>query len=212
MPEDQPLTELSVAEFLDRLASGAPTPGGGSAAALAGALAAALGSMVCNLTLGREEFARVADEIRRLLDEAEAARAALEFGIEADAVAYGKVAAAYKLPRGAEPQRQSRLAAIRKASLGAAREPLEVTRVCARVLDLHSRLAEIANPRVLSDVVVGAFLARAALRAAAANVEVNLPALEGDPFCDEARAELSRLREGLDAQVEVIVARAHRRS
>jgi formiminotetrahydrofolate cyclodeaminase len=87
-----------------------------------------------------------------------------------------------------------------------------VARLNARVLDLCSRLVEICNPRVLSDVVVAAFLARAALHSAAANVEVNLPQLKGDAFWDEARAELDRLLEGRDAEVKVIVARAAHRA
>jgi formiminotetrahydrofolate cyclodeaminase len=205
------LTELSIADFLDQLASGSPTPGGGSAAALSGALAAALGSMVCNLTLGKSQFADVADEIQKLLDETEAARAGLALGVEADAEAFGKVAAAYKLPNSTEPDKLARLAAIRHGSIAATRVPLEAARVCARVLDLCSRLAEIGNPRVLSDVVVGAFLALGALHSCAANVRVNLPSIKGDAFWDEARTELDRLLEGRTAQVETIVARVSHR-
>jgi formiminotetrahydrofolate cyclodeaminase len=211
MPTEQPLTDLSIAEFLDRLASDAPTPGGGSAAALSGALAAGLVSMVCNLTLGKQEFAEVADEARRILDESEAARAALEFGVESDAAAFGVVAKAYKLPRGTEAEKQKRLEAIRAASLGAARAPLEVVRLVAGVLDLCERLAEIGNPRVLSDVVVAALLARAALHSGACNVEINLPQLKGDAFWDEARHELEHLLEGRDAQVKVILAKVSHR-
>jgi formiminotetrahydrofolate cyclodeaminase len=212
MAAEQSLAELRVCEFLDRLASGEPTPGGGSAAGLAGSLAAALGSMVCNLTLGKAEFAEVEGEVRALLVETEAARAGLTFGIDADADSFGLVAKAYRMPRGSEAERLTRLEAIRAASLGAARAPLEVARLSARVLDICSRLVEIANPRVLSDVVVAAFLARAALHSAAANVEVNLPQLKGDAFWDEARTELDRLLEGRDAQVKVIVARAAHRA
>jgi formiminotetrahydrofolate cyclodeaminase len=212
MPDDQSLLDLSVADFLDRLASGTPTPGGGSAAALGGALAAGLASMVCNLTLGKQEFAGVAADIQRLLDEAEAARAALEFSVEDDAVAFGKVMAAYRLPRATEAERQARVAAIRRACIGAARAPLEVAGVCARILDLCSRLAEIGSPRVLSDVVVAAFLARAALHGAAANVEVNLPSIKGDAFWDEARTELDHLLSGRNAQVETILARVSHRA
>lgn len=203
---------MSIADFLDRLASGEPTPGGGSAAALAGALGAALASMVCNFTLGKPEFAEVGPEVQRLLDETEAARAGLEFGIEADTAAFGLVARAYKLPRGTEAEKQARLAAIRAASLGAARAPLEMVRLAARVLDLCTRLAEIGNPRVLSDVVVAAFLARAALHGAAVSVEINLPQLKGDAFWDEARTELDRLLDGRDAQVKVILARVSHRA
>lgn len=211
MPDQPSLIDLSVADFLDRLAIGTATPGGGSAAALGGALAAALTSMVCNLSLGKDEFASVAGEVQRLLDEAEAARAALAFSVEADAGAFGAVMRAYKLPRGTDDERRARLAAIRKASIGAARAPLEVARLCVCVLDLCSRLAEIGNPRVLSDVVVAAFLARAALHGAAANVEVNLPSLKGDPFWDEARTELHHVLEGRRAQVEAILDRVSKR-
>lgn len=208
----EPLGELPLSEFLDRLASGAATPGGGSAAALVGALAAALASMVCNLTIGKSEFAEVEPEAGRLLDESEALRAGLEFGIEADAGAFAKVASAYRLPRASDEQKQARTHAIRRASKDAAREPLEVARLCARVLNLCSRLAEIGNPRVLSDVVVSAVLARAALHGASANVEVNLPSLKGDPFWDESRAELDHLLDGRGGQVETILARVSKRA
>lgn len=212
MTKPSSLLDLSVADFLERLASGAPTPGGGSAAALAGALAASLSSMVCHLTLGKPEFADVAQEVERLLGESEAARAALGFGIEADAAAFARVAAAYKLPRGTEAERQARALSIQRASRDAAREPLEAARLCARQLDICERLAEVGNPRLLSDVVVAAHLARAALDAAAANVEVNLGVLADDPFAAEARAELRRLREGRDAQVAAILARVRQRT
>jgi formiminotetrahydrofolate cyclodeaminase len=212
MPNEQPsLTDLSIADFLDRLAAGEPAPGGGSAAALAGALAAALTSMVCCFTIGKEEFAAVEAETKKILDEAEAARAALEFGVESDAAAFGVLAGAYRLPRDTEAKRQARREAIRAASIGAARAPLEVVRLVARVLDLCDRLAEIGNPRVLSDVAVAACMARAALHSAACNVEVNLPQLRGDPFYDEARTELNRLLEGRDAQVKLIVTKVSKR-
>jgi formiminotetrahydrofolate cyclodeaminase len=208
---EQSLTELSVSEFMDRLAAGEPTPGGGAAAALAGALGAGLASMVCHFTADKPEFAEVAAEVAGILDEAEAARAALEFGVDSDAAAFGVVAKAYKLPRGTEAERRARQAAIRAASLGAARAPLEVARLAARVLDLCERLAEIGNPKVLSDVVVAAFLAQAALHGAAANVEVNLPLIQGDAFGEEARAELDHLLQGRDAQVRTVVAKVRHR-
>jgi formiminotetrahydrofolate cyclodeaminase len=158
-------------------------------------------------TLDKPEFAAVADDVRRVLDESEAARGALAFGVEADADAFGQVARAYKLPRGTDAEKERRLEAIRTASLGAARAPLEVARLATGVLDLCERLAEIGNPRVLSDVVVAAHLARAALHSSACNVEVNLPQLKDDPFWDEARTQLDRLRDGRDSQVTVIVAK-----
>jgi methenyltetrahydrofolate cyclohydrolase len=202
-----PLADLSVADFLDQLASGAPTPGGGAAAALAGALGAALGSMVCQLTLGKQEFAAVAAEAQRLLDESEAARAALEFAIEADAGAYTRVVAAYRLPRSTDQERARRKHAIHEATIEATREPLEAARVSGRVLDLCEKLVDASNPRVRSDIAVGALLARAALEGAATNVEINLPALGDDPLAGEARTELTHLRAGRDAQLARILER-----
>jgi formiminotetrahydrofolate cyclodeaminase len=206
------LTDMSLSDFLDRLASGAPAPGGGAAAALAGSSAAALASMVCNLTLGKQELADVGPEIQQLLEETEALRAGLEFGVDADAEAFGRLAAAYRMPRDNDAQRNARVSAIRRASIDAARAPLEVGRLCTRVLDICTRLAEIGNPRVLTDVVVAAFLARAALHSAAANVEVNLPSIKGDAFWDEARRELEHLLDGREAQVKTILARVSHRT
>jgi formiminotetrahydrofolate cyclodeaminase len=200
-PNGPPLADLTVADFLDQLASSAPTPGGGSASALAGALGAALNSMVCQLTLGKPEYAAVAAETQRLLDESEAARAALAFAIEADAGAYGRVVAAYRLPRSTDQERSRRKRAIHDATMEATREPLDAARVCGQVLDLCEQLIKIGNPRLLSDVVVAALLARAALEGAAANVEVNLPTLGDDPFAAEARAELAHLRQGREGQL-----------
>jgi formiminotetrahydrofolate cyclodeaminase len=211
MARTEPLIDLPVAAFQERLASGDPTPGGGSAAALAGAMGAALLSMVCNLTLGKEEFADVAEQVERLLDDSEAARAALEFGVEADSEAFGLVAAAYRLPRGTEEEKKKRRAAIRAGSVKAAEVPLEAARVCSAALLTCARVAELGNPRVLSDVAVAAQLLRAALYSSLANVEVNLDALKQDPFVAEARIEVARLRQGRDAEVELILTRIKHR-
>lgn len=209
---NQRMLDLSVTTFLDQLADGTPTPGGGAAAAVAGALGAALASMVCQFTLGRDEFASVQSEIDELLTEAEAARAALELAAEQDATAYGRVVAARRLPRGSDAERAARAAAIQAAARQAAREPLEAARVAARLLDVCSRLAELGNPRLLSDVEVAAMLSLVSLRGAAVNVEANLPSLQDDPFVPEAQVELRRLLADRDAQVEALRARIRHRA
>ncbi|MCC7104940.1 MAG: cyclodeaminase/cyclohydrolase family protein [Chloroflexi bacterium] len=206
------LTELSFSGFLEQLAAGSPTPGGGAAVALAGAMGAALASMVCRFTIGRDEFAAVQDEVEQLLTESEAARAALELAAEQDAAAYGRVVAARRLPRASEQEKAARAHAIRTATLEAAEEPLEAARVAARLLDTCSRLAELGNPRVLSDVEVGAMLALVALRGAVVNVEANLPGLGDDPFVVVARTEVAHLLDARESQVEALRARIRHRA
>jgi formiminotetrahydrofolate cyclodeaminase len=132
--------------------------------------------------------------------------------VEADAEAFGLVAAAYRLPRASEQDKKKRQAAIRAGSVKAAEVPLEAARVCSAALRICSRVAEIANPRVLSDVAVAAQLLRAALYSSLANVEVNLDVLKQDPFVAEARVEVGRLRAGRDSEVEQILTRIKHRA
>lgn len=184
---DQPLVQLSVSEFLDRTASDAATPGGGSVAALSGSLAAALGCMVCGLTLGREKFKPVEAEIKRLAERFEQSRLMLRALVDDDARAYGALSAAFKLDK----QNAKRPDAIRSAASLAAAAPLAVAGVCRQVLSDFSALEPIANPNVLSDVRVGRHLAQAALHSAGENVRVNLPFVNAD--------ERGRFAEELDA-------------
>lgn len=203
---DQSFGQLPVAAFLDRLASADPAPGGGSAAALAGAIAAALVAMTCNLTVGREQFAAVEAEARAVLAEAEELRRRLTTAIDADATAYAAVAAALKLPRATPEERAARSARLQEALAGAARVPLAAAADCAAVLALAERAARVVNPNVLSDVVVAVHLARAALLAAAANVEVNLPALRDEALRAELATRLAALTGRLEGQAAAVLA------
>lgn len=205
------LLETSLEEFLDLLASAAPTPGGGSVAALAGALAAALVEMTCNLTVGRERFAAVEDRVRDLLGDAQALDQHLRWAIEADAAAYGRVAAALKLPRDTAEEKARRTEQLQLALAEAARVPFVTAADCEAVLALCERAVEIVNPAVLSDVIVAAQLARAGLESAAANVEANLPHLQDAALVAELRAGLATLRRDLDARVAAVAARSRER-
>lgn len=171
---DQPLVQLSVSEFLDRTASDAPTPGGGSVAALTGSLSAALGCMVCGLTLGREKFKPVEAEIKRLSERFDQSQRMLRALVDDDAWAYGALSAAFKL----EKQNPQRPDTVRNAASIAAAAPLAVAGICRQILTDFSALEPIANPNVSSDVRVGCHLAQAALKSAGENVRVNLPFVE----------------------------------
>ena len=162
--------------WLEELASAAPVPGGGSAAALAGTLAAALVAMVSRLTIGRKAYAAADMRAREILADAESLRAELRRLVDDDAAAYGRVSAAYKVPK----DDARRVAAVDEALRGAAVTPLAVARGAARLIALARELGDIGNKNARSDAQVAAELARAALAGAVENVRVNVAALS-DP-------------------------------
>ena len=197
--------DASVTAFLDSLASSAPAPGGGSVAALSGAMAAALVSMVCNLTIGKQRYADVEAEMRDLLDRAEALRHEMQDLAQADLEAFNRLAAAYKLPRTTEADIAIRRDAIQASLRRATEVPLRTARTAAAVLPLCPAVAERGNQAAVSDVGVAALLAQAAVRSALLNVEINLRLLEDSIYIRQVRAEVERLTDGLAAEAERIV-------
>jgi methenyltetrahydrofolate cyclohydrolase len=162
--------DQTVDAWLAELASDAPAPGGGAAAAMNAAVGAALVSMVCRFSAGQPAFAEV-------LVRADALRHEALSLAEQDAAAFGKVVAAYRLPKESDEAKRARTAAIQEALVGAAEVPLRVAALAAEVIGLAERILDGANANVLSDVAVAASSAQAALTAAVVNVEVNLAAL-----------------------------------
>lgn len=159
----------SVNEFTAALASRASVPGGGSASALAGALAAALGGMVGELTVGKKKYAAAEPILRELLGQAEELREALLACVEKDAAALAPLAEAYAIPKD-DPARAETLEACLRA---AAAPPMEVLELTARTVELLRSFADMGSPLAVSDAAVGAALAAAALRGAEINVRVN---------------------------------------
>jgi formiminotetrahydrofolate cyclodeaminase len=187
------IKDEAVAVFLDQLASKASTPGGGSAAAIMGAMGAALVTMVCNLTVGKEKYAAVDADMRALLAEAEALRAILTDMINADVQAFSQVMAAYGLPRGDDAEKERRTAAIQAALRTATEVPLACARTCAAVIALARRAAELGNLNVISDAGVAVMAAYAGLRSAALNVYINVGSLKDAAFAAAASEEIAAL-------------------
>ena len=194
----------SVQVFLDKLAGESPEPGGGSAAALAAALGAALVSMVANLTLGREKYANVQGQVADLLASSEGLRQRLEEFVTLDTRAYGAVAVAMKLPRDTEEQKAERTRVLQVALLGAADVPLRVAEAATEVSRLSRTAAEIGNVNAVSDAGVAAILADAAAQSAALNVKINLAWIADEAFRQDAwsriekvLAETASLRDGV---------------
>ena len=182
----------TLADFVSSVASSAPVPGGGSVAAHAGALAAALARMVAGLTVGRKKYAAVDTDMRALATDAEALGARLAALVHEDADAYAAVSAAYKLPGDAGVAAAGRATAIQAALVEAARVPLETARACTAVARLAVTCASKGNTNAVSDAGVAALLAEAACKGAAFNVRINVSAMAdreaGAPLAREAVA------------------------
>ena len=182
---DEPLKK-----YLDEAASGASTPGGGSVAALAGALGAALTSMVCNFTVGKKKYKDVEAEVSQILSEAEKLRGELLDLMVADTQVYGQVSAAYGMPRDTAEEKAARSAAIQDALKAAMGPPLEAAIRCHRIMKLNEPLVEKGNTNLISDVGVAILLAESAMRSAIMNVEINLSYIKDEALCEETREKL----------------------
>jgi formiminotetrahydrofolate cyclodeaminase len=199
------LTAKSLSQFLEELASSSPAPGGGSVAALSGALGAALTSMVCRLTIGKKKYADVQQEMGSVLRRAEELRSSFFKLADEDTEAFNSVMKAFAMPKGTEEERTQRLAAIEEATKKATLVPLQVTELCREALSLAKIAAEKGNTNSISDAGVSALMLHAACAAAALNVRTNLSSLQDKPFVEETRGKMNRiLREVEDLSREVL--------
>ena len=198
------MTQSSVEKFLDDLAGGNPTPGGGSAAAIMGAMGAALVSMVCNVTIGKKGYEGVEAEMRSVLSESERVRRRLTAMVAEDIAAFDSILAAYKLPKATEEDKAVRAAAIQAGLRRATEVPLDCARVCAEVIALSRRASEQGYLNVISDGGVGVLAGFTGLRSAALNVYINAPALKDRAFAERATSELGRLLEFCSVESEAV--------
>ena len=189
------MLDLKLTDYLHRLASSEPTPGGGSVAALCGALAAALGAMVCRLTFGKPRYAEVEAELQQVTAYLDQYRAELAVLVSEDAKAYDGLSAAYKVPKD-DPGRE---AAIQEALVLATETPLRIAELAAQVLDQVPVVVAKGSKVAVSDAGMAALLGAAALRSAALNVLINVQATK-DP--DRAAAAKARLDAALSGRVE----------
>jgi methenyltetrahydrofolate cyclohydrolase len=188
------LVDQSVEEFTRKLAAGTPTPGGGSAAALAGGLAAALVQMVCDLTIGKEAYRVHEQDLRAIRERASQLCQTLVSLVDKDALAYDGVMEALRRPKGSDAEKAARREAIGRANLAATEIPLRTAEACAAVLELGADLAPKGNRNASSDVGTSCVLAHAALVAALMNVRTNLSGL-ADPSQSASMAQQADLLE-----------------
>jgi len=189
--------------YVDDLAAKIPAPGGGSAAALLGAVGAALLSMVSNFTLGKERFKEVEGEVSRILERSERLRGRLLQLVDEDVCAYEKVSRAFKLPKGPERDRE-----VQRALREASAVPLEVLENSLKLLELASELVDKGNPALVTDVGIAALAAYAAMESALFNIEINLKWMRDEKFAEEMRGTCRPLMERGAALREEVVRKA----
>jgi len=187
---------LTIDDFTEQLAAEQPTPGGGSGAAHVGALGAALISMSCRYTVGREKYAAVEKSMRAVLDRAEVLRGELQELVQEDVVAYGSYGDASKLPKDTDEEKAARDAAMADAMRASTDVPLAVAERCAELTELALRAARDGNPWLISDAAVGGQFALAGFDAAALNVELNLGGIDDGDYVTATRGRLQELDAG----------------
>jgi len=201
------LTTKTVNEFINDTASGDPTPGGGSIAALAGALGAALTSMVCNITIGRKKYADVQETMKDLLRQSENLRDAFARLVDEDAEAFNTVMNALTLPKDTEQEKAKRAMAVQYATKNATEIPLRVMQLCEQAIILTQSAAQKGNVNSISDAGVAALLLRAACLGARLNVQINLGSIKDPAFVQETTSRAENIGKRVEAMSHDILKR-----
>ncbi|MFW6121156.1 MAG: cyclodeaminase/cyclohydrolase family protein [Petrotogales bacterium] len=199
------LVDMNLETFLDELASDSPAPGGGSVAALSGALGTALSSMVCNLTLEKEKYEDVQHEIKDVFKKSEQLRKQLTELIDKDTQAFNDVIKAFKMPKETEEQKEKRKQAIQKGYKTAAHVPLETAKACEKVLDISLVVAEKGNKNSITDAVVSALMAQAGVESAILNVKINLGSIKDNEFVERISFEIDELHKNAEDKTKKIM-------
>ena len=203
--ETGPLASMKINSFLSELASSSPAPGGGSVAALAGSLGTALSSMVCNLTIGKEKYVDVQDEIKVVLFKSEKIRKGLVELIDRDTEAFNDVMKAFKMPKETEKQKETRHKAIQEGYKTAAEVPLETAHICEKILDIALVVAEKGNTNSITDAAVSAIMAKAGVESAILNVKINLGSIKDEKFVQKISSELDKIQKNATKKTDEVM-------
>lgn len=189
------LTELTVKDFLNKVAGSDPVPGGGSIAALNGAIAAALAAMVANLTIGKKHYADCEELMKQIAERAAGLKEEFVADVDRDSEAYDRVFACFKMPKATDEEKAARSAAIQEATKFAAQVPMEVARRAYGLMDTIAQVARKGNQNAVTDACVAMMAARSAVLAALMNVRINLGSLKDKEFALAMQAEADGLEQ-----------------
>ena len=205
------LVDMTINEFLAEIKSDSPAPGGGSVAALAGAVGAALTTMVGNLTLGNAKYGDVQGEVEALVPQLNSLQAKLVHYIDEDTEAFNRVMAAYRLPKGTDEEKQNRSQAIQQALQGAATLPMNVARVFLEVPALSKQMLTIGNTNAASDAAVAGRMAHAGMWGAIYNVRINLDSIKDQDFAAAMKEEVKAVIDNGEAALKELIAETDRK-
>lgn len=192
------LIDLKLSEFLEELAKDSPSPGGGSASALAGALGAALAAMVANLTLGKEKYRNVEDELKEISGKAASLKDRMMALVDEDSQAFDALLAAFRLPKDSAEAKERRGVGIQRATRQATEAPLEVAKHAIDIIKLAEVVIQKGNINAVTDGGVAALMGEAAFRGAVYNVKINLPGIADEAYKKAVEQELGVLEEQMD--------------
>jgi formiminotetrahydrofolate cyclodeaminase len=204
------LSATAILEFTRRLSSADPTPGGGSASALVGALGAALAGMVARLTAKSPKFASVAQRMAQAADEADGLSKEFLAAIDEDVVAFDKVSAAYRMPKQSDAEKRAREQALQPALVVATDVPMRVVELATSTVKLALELVEAGNPNAISDAGCAALFAQAAARGAALNVRINIKSLADATLAASYEARLGDMLAQIGLRTEVAIVKVER--
>jgi methenyltetrahydrofolate cyclohydrolase len=187
------LVNYTISEFLNETASKSPAPGGGSVSALAGALGAALSSMVCNLSTSDDRGSETTAKLEELSRKSHQLMSGLQAGIDRDTEAFNQVMAAYKLPKSTDEEKQKRSASIQQAMKAAADEPFQTAVMCLEGMKMAFTILQIGNKNAASDAAVSGLMAYAGLNGALFNVKINLSSIKDIEYVEKMKCRNAEL-------------------
>ena len=204
------LTDLTIKDFLKKTASNSPVPGGGSIAALSGAISASLLEMVASLTIGKKGYEEFEEEMKEISIAVLEYRNKLIADIDKDSNAYDAVMAAYRLPKSNDEERDRRSGAIQEALKNAVLVPLEVAKMGLDIIKLAGNIVRDGNKNAITDGAVAAMMARTALLSALYNVKINLSSIKDEAFVNEISDQvrdmenkIQKLEQGILAEIDL---------
>lgn len=203
--------DLPLRQVIALSASDAPTPGGGSVAALVGTLGVAMTAMVGNLTVGKTKYREVEPEVKQIIEDANLIMHRLEYLVDADIIAFEQYLAAIKLPKNTEEEIVLREEMMQKTVQGAIDVPMVTARVLLQALEITNRLAKLGNKMPISDVGVAAYVCEAALHAVLLNADINLPMVKDEDYARQVLAEKEQLSTNATALKEQALATVRER-
>ncbi|WP_295238420.1 cyclodeaminase/cyclohydrolase family protein [Veillonella sp.] len=199
------LKALSVEGFINETGSSSPAPGGGSIAALNGAAGAALIEMVAALTIGKEKYAAVEEEMKAIQAKAHDMKAQFLAYIDEDSAAFNKIMAAFKLPKESDEDKKARSAAIQEATKGAALVPFKIGELANELLPLAAAVIEKGNQNAITDGAVATMNARTSVHGAFLNVKINLGSIKDEAFVADLTAKMEAIENSIDEKEQALL-------